>query len=146
MNMDVVVADSSTIIKWFLDEVWMAEARRLREQYKEGLVRLAAPTLIYAEVGNILWKNEIYRGVSREDADAAMTAFRATPLEITPIETLLDDAYRIAVTHRRSVYDSLYLALSIRENCRFVTADEKLVNAVKSAFPTVVSLADWKTP
>jgi predicted nucleic acid-binding protein len=144
MNMDVIVADSSTVIKWFLDEIWMAEARLLREQYKQGLVRLAAPSLIYAEIGNVLWKNEIHRGLSPEDAEAAMTAFRATPLEITPIEPLLEEAYRLAVTHRRSVYDPLYLALSRREGCRFVTADEKLVNAVKAAFPNIVHIADWK--
>ncbi len=35
------------------------------------------------------------------------------------------------------VYDMLYVALSIRENCRLLTADEKLVNAIGAARPNV---------
>ena len=50
---------------------------------------------------------------------------------------------QLAVTYRRSVYDSLYLALSLRSNCRFVTADERLVNAVGTALPNVISLQNW---
>lgn len=34
----------------------------------------------------------------------------------------------------------LYLALSIRENCPFVTADEKLVNAIQAEFQQVIWL------
>jgi predicted nucleic acid-binding protein len=30
----------------------------------------------------------------------------------------------------RTVYDSLYIALSMHEGCRFVTADERLVNGL----------------
>lgn len=42
-----------------------------------------------------------------------------------------------------SVIVKLYLALSEREGCRFVTADERLANAVRAALPDVVWLADW---
>ena len=38
---------------------------------------------------------------------------------------------------------SLYLALSIREACQFVTADERLVNAVRPALPGVIWVANW---
>jgi predicted nucleic acid-binding protein len=72
-----------------------------------------------------------------------VAAFRALPLVVVPAADLLDDAFHLAVTHRRSVYDMLYLALSVREKCRFVTADEKLVNAVSAAFPDVVWVARW---
>ena len=48
-----------------------------------------------------------------------------------------------AVIHRRTVYDMLYVALSIREGCQFVTADERLVNALGGAIPNVIWLANW---
>jgi predicted nucleic acid-binding protein len=65
-------------------------------------------------------------------------------IAFTPTADLLVDAYDLAITHRRTVYDSLYLSLSIREACRFVTADERLANAVSSAIPTVVWLGNWR--
>ena len=56
---------------------------------------------------------------------------------------LLQDAFRIAATHRRAVYDAIFLALSIRHRCHFVTADERLFNAVKAHFPDMIRIADW---
>lgn len=55
--------------------------------------------------------------------------------------TLLADVYRLAVLHQRTVYDALYLALSLREQCRFVTADEKLVNAIQATYFNIIGVA-----
>lgn len=38
----------------------------------------------------------------------------------------------------------ILLALGVQENCQVVTADEKFVNAVGSAFPNLLWLANWK--
>ena len=38
------------------------------------------------------------------------------------------------------MYDSLYLALALREECQLVTADERLYNALREAFPQNVAL------
>jgi len=54
---------------------------------------------------------------------------------------LLPRAQEIAKKYRRSVYDCLYVALAELEQCEFITADVKLVNALQPAFPFVVSLA-----
>jgi predicted nucleic acid-binding protein len=141
-----LVVDSGVTIKWFVDEPHQERARDIFEGRRAGLLRLLAPDLIYAEFGNVLWKKHSFQGLSPEDAGAALSAFRRLPLLITPAADLLDEAYRLAVAHRRSVYDALYLALSRREGCRFVTADERLVNAAGGAFPNIVHIADWNTP
>ena len=62
---------------------------------------------------------------------------------LTPTADLLSEAFRLAIAHERTVYDALYLALSVREQCPYVTADEKLVNAIRTAFPNVVWVANW---
>ena len=80
---------------------------------------------------------------SRSDALKVMAMFGEMEFEVTPIADLLVDAFELAITHRRTVYDSLYLALSLRENCKFITADLRLVNAVSHAMPNVVYLHDW---
>jgi predicted nucleic acid-binding protein len=99
--------------------------------------------LINAELGNIVWKKHSLQGLAAADAQLIIDAFRKLKFVLTSTAVLLDEAYRLAVTHQRTVYDMLYLALSLQEQCRFVTADERLVNAVSSAFPNVVWIANW---
>lgn len=53
------------------------------------------------------------------------------------------DAYKLAVKYQRTVYDSLYLALSLREGCQFVTADERFVNAIGSSFLNIIWVSNW---
>jgi predicted nucleic acid-binding protein len=141
--MDQVVIDSSVAIKWFVVEPYSTEARRVLDEYQIGTLTLLAPDLINAEVGNIAWKKHILHGVAAADAQLILDTFRAVPFVLTSTADLLVEAYRLAVTHQRAVYDTMYLALSIREQCRFVTADEKLVNAIGAQFPNMVWVANW---
>jgi len=141
-----VVVDSSVVIKWFLPEPYAAQARAIRAAAQTGALILLAPTLIYAELGNIVWKKQTLQGLAAPDARRIIDAVRALPLSATPPAELLDDAYQIAVTHGRTVYDALYIALGLRAGCPFVTADERLVNSVKAALPHVIRLGAWSLP
>jgi predicted nucleic acid-binding protein len=62
-----------------------------------------------------------------------------------PSNLLLDDALNLAIDYRRTVYDSLFVALAIREGCQLITADERLVNAVAQKLPQVVLLSAWSS-
>jgi predicted nucleic acid-binding protein len=141
--MTKLVVDASVAIKWFIPEPLSVEARRILDDYQTGTLSLIAPDLINAEVGNIIWKKQIFQGLDRADARMVIDEFRKLAIAPTPTGDLLAEAYGLAVTHRRSVYDSLYLALSIREGCQFVTADERLVNAVSSSLSTAIWLPNW---
>lgn len=141
--MDQLVVDSSVVVKWFVAEVLTTEARKIYSEYQSGNVRLLAPDLIYAEVGNITWRKQMYEGMSAQDAQLVLADFQAVGIEVTSAADLLPDAYQIAIAHGRSIYDSLYIALSLREQCQFVTADNKLVNAVRAVYSNIVSLAHW---
>lgn len=141
--MPKLVVDSSVAVKWFVPEPYSAEARRVLDDYQKGTLFLLAPDLINAEFGNIIWKKHLFHGLAAADAQAVVEGFRKVLLTVAPTASLLEEAYRLAVAHRRTVYDALYLALSLREQCQFVTADEKLVNAVSSSFPQILWLAKW---
>jgi predicted nucleic acid-binding protein len=141
--MDKVVVDSGVAIKWFVVESHSAEAIRILDRYQAGTLELLAPDLIFAEFGNIVWKKQIFQGLSAANAQSALDNFRAVSFVITSSADLLADAYHLAVIHRRTVYDALYLALSARERCLFVTADEKLANAVGATLPYVTWVANW---
>jgi predicted nucleic acid-binding protein len=142
--MQILVVDSSVVIKWFVPEVQSAEARRILDGYLTGALRLIAPDLLDAEVGNIVWKKHLAQGMAIADAEETLELFQSLAIERISNAALLRDAWSIAVRHHRTVYDSLYVALAQRERCSFVSADDKLVRAIGPHFPNVISLADWR--
>lgn len=141
--MDKVVVDSSVVIKWFVVEPYSAEARRLLSAYQSGALALLAPEFLLAEFGNIVWKQQRFRGMAGSDAQRIIDDFRAIRFVLTPITNILGTAYRLAVTQQCTVYDALYLALSVQQQCRFVTADGRLINTVGATLPGVTWVANW---
>src|ERR1041385_4514812 len=120
--MKKVVVDASVAVKWFVPEIHSAAAARLLD----AELALCAPDLIGPEFGNMLWK-KVRRGeISRKEADEIMIAFTTLPFEIRPSAVLLTSAFELAIELNRTVYDSLYLALAMAEDCVLVTADAKL--------------------
>ena len=99
--------------------------------------------VINAEVGNIVWKKHRLHALSVEDAREIINTFETISFNFTSSADLLDEACDLAITHERTVYDMMYVALSKQENCQFVTADERMVNAISSHFPEVVWIANW---
>ena len=125
--MKKIVVDASVVIKWFIPEIHAKAAIRLLD----APTRFLAPDLIYAEVGNILWKKLRSGELTQDAADGILNDFKKIPFEITESQLLLEIVWQIATQHQRTVYDSLYLALAFTKNCLFATADLTLVNALK---------------
>lgn len=141
--MEKIVVDSSVAVKWFVKETHSSLAGKILHEYGQGRWEFLAPDLIYAEYGNIIWKKRVFQGFDASDADFAVKKFQSIALTLTPVKDIFDAAFKIAVRYKRTFYDSLYLALSVRENCEFVTADEKFYNSVKQDFPQIILLAHW---
>ena len=125
--MSAIVIDASVAVKWFLPEPQAHAARRVLK----GRRSLLAPDLIWAEVGNVLWKRCRRAELTHEVAQRILRDFKRFPLETYAAKTLLEPAWVLATQHRISVYDGLYLALAISRNCKLVTADHSLVDAIK---------------
>ena len=142
--METTIVDSGIAVKWFVPEPDSLRAKLIYDEYQVGNIELLAPDLIYPEFGNIIWKKRLFQNLSEANADAAINLFLNLDFVLTSTAALFDDAYEIAVKYKRTFYDSLYLSLSIRENCEFVTAGEKFYNAVKRDFPSMILLADWQ--
>lgn len=136
MMADKIVVDSSVVIKWFVVEPFSAESRKILDQYQAGMLALHAPDFINAEVGNIVWKKHRFQGLDLADAQQIIGAFHQLSISLTPTNELLEEAFQLAVAHQRTVYDALYIAQSVREQCPYVTADEKLANATVQRFQT----------
>ncbi len=129
-----LVVDSSIALKWFLPEVDSLIASDILEDYKTGTIVLYAPDLIYAEFANVLWKRQRFNLLSIADAEAVLQAFKQLSITATPSESLVYAAMKLASLHERTVYDMLYVALAVQEECPFVTADHKLFNALSQNY------------
>lgn len=141
--MDKLVIDASVAVKWFVVEPFSREARRVLSAYQNGAISFYAPDIFIAEFANTIWKKQLFQGLAETDAADILTAFGNLDIALVPTSALLSEAYQLATTHRRAIYDALYLALSVRENCNLVTADERLVNALSLTHSQIVLVSDW---
>jgi len=140
--MDKLVIDASVAVKWFVVEPYSNAARRVLDTY-QGTASFHAPDILPTELANTIWKKQLFQGLTEADAKDILAAFRRVQIALVPAMALLDDAYNLAITHRRSVYDALYLALSLREKCPLVAADEKFVNALTDFHSQVIWVGNW---
>jgi predicted nucleic acid-binding protein len=62
---------------------------------------------------------------------------------IVPCRQLLPEAIRLSARYRVTVYDALFVALTVAIGAAGISADEPLVNAVKRDFPQIHLLRDW---
>jgi len=133
-----LVLDASVALKWALpaaDEPLKPEAFRLLQRYVDDEIQLIVPDIFWAECGNALWK-AVRRGrQSRASAELALSLLVRRNFTTLPSASLLPRALAIALDFGRTFYDSLYVALAVATKCDFVTADERLANALAAYLP-----------
>jgi predicted nucleic acid-binding protein len=139
-----VVVDASVVAKWLFPEVDTEKALALFRQGESGRLTLRAPELLAAEIASLLSVRVLRRLLDAHEASSLYSWFAASFPDLDPISSLAAPALRLAVGFRHSAYDCFYVALSERENCPLVTADEKLTRAFSPTFPQVCLLRDWQ--
>ncbi len=105
--MKKLVVDSSVAIKWYVPQPYSTESRKILEEYEKNKLSLFAPDLIYAEIGNIVWKIQRFQELSPDNAENILNAFQSLSITLVPSKVLLKEAYKLAARYRRSVYASL---------------------------------------
>jgi predicted nucleic acid-binding protein len=121
-----LVVDASVAAKWLLAEVLSTKALDLVQPGNE----LVVPDLFWAEVGNILWKKSRAGELANTEATKRFDDLALMGLRTVSNVVVARTAVSLALATGRTVYDSLYIALAMHEGCRFVTADERLVNGL----------------
>jgi predicted nucleic acid-binding protein len=134
----LVVVDASVAVKWFLPEngeAYVAEALALLDKYDENEVGIVVPDLFYVEIASAIWKAVRVGRVPQEFGDRAIHLLTQREFATIPSFKLLANAYQIAMTHGRTVYDSLYVALAVQTKSQLITADERLANSLAAHLP-----------
>lgn len=123
--------DTSVAAKWLFPEVWTDEALRLRSQGHD----LLAPDLLATEAMAVIVKRVRRRLLEPDHASAMAEAIPLFPVTLVPTAPLLRASLALAISHEQTIYDSLYVALAVREACPLITADRRLYDALAAAFP-----------
>jgi predicted nucleic acid-binding protein len=121
------VIDTSVAIKWYLPEVYQAEAQRFLDPAYDR----HAPDFVHAELGSVLLK-KVRRGeITADEGRRYLGQLAAAPLlthEALPPRPV---AFEVAMQIGCSFYDGLFLALAVQLGGRLVTADDKLYKKVR---------------
>jgi predicted nucleic acid-binding protein len=138
-----VCVDASLVLKLILVEADSVLAHQLWSTWIDTGVEVVAPPLFAFEGTSVLC-SKVYRGlISPEEADLMFTALHLLGVRLLYPEGLHQRAWELARRFNRpQAYDSHYLALAEMLGLEFWTADERLYNAVKDAFPWVKWLGD----
>jgi predicted nucleic acid-binding protein len=124
---NVCVVDCSVALKWYVPEKHSEPASRLLD----GSHELHAPDLLLPEFGNCLWKKWRLGELTETETRSILRAFGKVPIGIHSSEVLLEAALELALHTARTVYASLYVSLAMLLECPFVTADQRLVSALR---------------
>ncbi len=135
------VLDANVAFKWAVIETDTVKARRLRDDYLNGVHELVAPDIFPIEIAHALTRAERQGRVTPTEGTQFFTEIMAAAPQFHAYLPLLSRAYAISSSMRVGVYDCVYVALAESENCELVTADDKLVKNLKATFPFIVSLA-----
>jgi predicted nucleic acid-binding protein len=131
-----LVIDANVLIKLYVPEVLSQKADSLFRDAENRRIDLIAPDLIYPEAGNILWKKQRLKELSRPDVKEITDAILSLPLVVEPVKLLLPLAVDIAIGYNITVYDAAYVALATVYKTALITADKKLVDTLSKTILT----------
>ncbi|MGK6317521.1 type II toxin-antitoxin system VapC family toxin [Neorhizobium sp. DT-125] len=126
--MTTFVIDASVIIKWVVQEAGTPEALSLLKGST-----LVAPELILTECANILWKKTRRGELSAAEAHFAARLIESSDLQLREMLPFFKASIELTMKLDHPAYDCIYLALALKENFRFVTADESLVRKLRQS-------------
>ncbi len=141
-NSSTICVDANIIIRLTLkldDEI----IKQLWATWMSQEYNLVAPTLLYYEVANGLYKQEKSGRLSPELVRNTLDFALTLPLQLVGDAALHQRAHALAAQYNLpATYDAHYLALAERLNIELWTTDAKLFNTVQSAGVEWVKLVE----
>ncbi|OGD66089.1 hypothetical protein A3F08_02030 [Candidatus Berkelbacteria bacterium RIFCSPHIGHO2_12_FULL_36_9] len=130
----IYIVDASVVVKWFSDikEQDRQQALWIRDRSLEDKIHLIAPDLIVYELANALRYNPSFEANETKKAIKAFLDFGIIIEFGEMLDKVVRDAIKIAYQFNITVYDSLYVALAKKYQCKLITANPKCHSRVKT--------------
>jgi predicted nucleic acid-binding protein len=122
----VFVVDASLVVKWFVPEIHAEAARRWLDASHDYV----APDLLFAEVGNVVWKKVRRKELEETEARQLVMDLARVAVETVATRSLLHDALAVALTTGITVYDAMYLTLAVRIESAVITGDGRFADEI----------------
>jgi predicted nucleic acid-binding protein len=115
------VLDASTALAWYLPEIFQDAARRWQRDALAQRVHFAVPSLHYWEVGNVLRTYVRRRALAADLAHEIYGLHLQAPLEVAEPDRAA--VLQVAMDYEATVYDAVYIALTLALGAPLVTAE-----------------------
>jgi predicted nucleic acid-binding protein len=126
----LIVIDASIALSWLFED----ELDDLARESAGRVLRETAtvPAIFSAEITNALLAAARKKRIERANLESALRRMAQLPIKIDTATLDLSEEVRLAMKHRLTVYDALYLALACRHGLPLLTRDEALRAAAVS--------------
>ncbi|WP_426040922.1 type II toxin-antitoxin system VapC family toxin [Brevundimonas sp. TWP2-3-4b1] len=137
----MIVVDTSVALKWVLDEPDSDHAREAMDRL------LVAPDVWRVEAANGLRRAVRTGELPPQEAPRLLKVLDRAPVRDLPTPPLVPAGLELALSLGHPMYDCLFLALAIEQDCKMLTADDAFLNVVRTATPNLAGgllrLADF---
>jgi len=132
-----LIVDASVVAKRLVREPDSDRAQVLFANWTRGSLEIVAPSILPAEIANMLWKRARRGLLSTAVAENLFHEFNVFHVPLWPLEDLVELALSLAWRNGHSAYDGLYVALAIKTGWDLITADERLYNMLSPSFQRI---------
>ena len=135
------ILDASVIIKWFNreNEKYLEKALDILNLLKKKKIKITVPELTISEFFNALFKG---KKLQLKELYLAHKTFFQLPFKIESLTKSSSKlAIKIATKYNLTYYDSVYAALSKKNNSKLITANPKCFKKIKEKY--IINLQDF---
>lgn len=127
------VVDASVIVKWIIPEDYTEDALRLRDDFLDGKISIHTPNIILLEAASALRKYYLKGFIDRDIVEKAFTLIVSSEIKLyeVDVEMILKSLKRMCLDYDITIYDAIYILLTLNLNTTMYTADDELLNNQK---------------
>ena len=137
-----MIVDASVILAAFFPDEEQAQAQALIRDHVIGRVELIAPILLLYEVTNAVVQARRRGRIGDDQAGDILSSFEGLGIGLRPVTWR--QMLPLALRFDRSAYDAAYLALAEATGQHLVTADSRMVHAVREQLDWVQWIGDYQ--
>lgn len=139
-----IVADASIVGRWYVNSPpHVQDARRVRDDFDDGKITLAAPENLLHEVTGAIHQAVFASRLNARQATEQLEHFLSRDIAFVETNDLVRPAWDLSLRYGCSYYDAIYLEIARRQNCPFVHADGRLRRALAGRFPLEVWIEEY---